>query len=154
MPDADFETSMQNSSQLVHFQCRTLAPINDTRVRVENGEDWVLVEIDVVRKAFKYLDPYTREDSGGYTANFQRWFASECANNPETQLINCKVLDTLVPKQGDGYNCGMFVLSCIECMAKGVQLSAQPFSGEFWQVVASCGSATIDGECITNAFMC
>ena len=54
---------------------RTLVPINDTRV--ENGEHWVLVEIDVVRKAFKYLDPYTREDSGGYTANVQRWFASD-----------------------------------------------------------------------------
>ena len=36
----------------------------------------------------------------------------------------------LVPKQGDGCNCGMFVLSYIECMAKGVQLSAQPFSGD------------------------
>ena len=96
-------------------------------VPVNQPAHWVLVVINLAKKAVEYYDSLGGEDSA-CTKRILRWLGDEWADkykaNPKYKDCNPKVSEWKIvypkdiPKQYNGYDCGVFTCKNAECLSR------------------------------------
>ena len=99
----------------------------------QEGQHWVLVVGDIPTRTLWFLDPYqwlrASHQTGAkeyYCSVIKEYLEMECRLNDEViGEIKWVISDSewdLLPKQMDGYSCGLFVLAFIESIVDGVPM--------------------------------